>query len=87
MAIKCPYILSKNESTCTVFNFNRKNGEIDQETTDRGYTLTFQCRQEVLGDVMEKLNVIRDSIISVSVDLNKEFPLYAGNYWLNTSFK
>ena len=69
--------------TCAVLGsaFNRKNGgKIDEETTDGGYTLTFQCRQEVLDDVMQKLNVIKDGIISVNVDLNKEFPLYSGKY-------
>ncbi|KAL8558368.1 hypothetical protein ACOMHN_061247 [Nucella lapillus] len=54
-----------------------RNGEITKEVEDSGYTLTFQCREEIHAPIREKLNVIKDCIVSVCVDLNKEFPKYS----------
>ncbi|KAK7097063.1 uncharacterized protein [Littorina saxatilis] len=55
----------------------RQNGDIHHETTEDGYILEFECRLDVAEDVMDKLSYIKDNIVSINVDLNKEFPLYS----------
>ena len=71
--------LNSNNVCAPILLVARKNGEIEEETTEEGYTLKFRCRQEVLEDVMDRLNAVKESIVPVELDLNKEFPAPYGN--------
>ncbi|KAK7486994.1 hypothetical protein BaRGS_00021810 [Batillaria attramentaria] len=54
----------------------KKNGEvISQEASENGYKMTFQCRQEVLQEVTDKLRNI--SVDCKTVDLHASFTSYS----------
>ncbi|KAL8576367.1 hypothetical protein ACOMHN_048934 [Nucella lapillus] len=55
----------------------RSDGEIEEETKEGEYKLRFQCCQEALADVNTRLEAIRSSIVTGTIDLNREFPEYS----------